>query len=108
MGICHVCREADTTTQIKAGCGCLIYICDDCRDYQGKVAHEKCIVCKGGKTPDQIEEEERNDYERSQERSFYDIDDSCDPFADDFDCDLHGGEDDDPYEYDPLDYLDEF
>lgn len=52
MGICHICKENDTGSQIKAGCGHLIFICNDCRGDQMHVQHSDCIVCKGGETPD--------------------------------------------------------
>lgn len=53
MGICHTCKDNDTQTQIKAGCGHLVFTCASCIEDANIIRHEKCIVCKGGKTPDQ-------------------------------------------------------
>lgn len=61
--ICDVCRDAAASDRIKSGCGHLSYICDDCRDEQNAVAHDKCRTCKGQKTGDFLlrEEDERSD-----------------------------------------------
>lgn len=63
MGYCHICPKHDpapTTSQIKAGCGCLVFICNDCRDETNHVRHSKCVNCGGtigykhGETPDDL------------------------------------------------------
>lgn len=53
MGICHSCKENETKSQIKSGCGHLVFVCKDCREDAPTIQHSKCITCKGGKTPDQ-------------------------------------------------------
>ena len=57
MGYCHSCPHDimnQTPHQIKAGCGHLVYICDDCSPERRHVRHNKCIKCNGGKTPDEL------------------------------------------------------
>ena len=82
MGICHVCKNEETTSQIKAGCGHLVYICDECREETNQVRHSKCVVCKGGKTPDQTEAEEKAYWDNFWMRETYYYDD--DFYNDDF------------------------
>lgn len=51
--VCNVCREEAVCAQIKAGCGCLVDICDEChKDDSAHLTHSKCIVCRGGKRYD--------------------------------------------------------
>ena len=42
LKLCHVCADNETNSQIKAGCGHLVRICDECRGEQRKVQHEGC------------------------------------------------------------------
>lgn len=72
MSICHICKETDTSTQIKGGCGCLVHICDQCRDEQAYIQHSSCIVCRGGKTPQAREDEMQKWHEESLMRDLYD------------------------------------
>jgi hypothetical protein len=98
MGICHLCRENDTGDQIKAGCGHLIFICLDCRAEQDIAAHEKCITCRGGQTPDQMMQEERSWLEQKMDDLFFD--DLC-LFDEPEEEEEHEQElDYDPYHYD--------
>jgi len=56
-GTCSVCCENDTSTQIKACCKHLVFVCDDCSYMRRVIAHEKCTPCSKGKlTPEQEEE----------------------------------------------------
>lgn len=45
------------------------------------MAHQQCIVCRGGKTPDQLDREMHDDYMMS----FHDINDDIDFFDHDLD-----------------------
>lgn len=103
VGICHTCKDNETKSQIKAGCGCLVHICDDCRDEQAHVAHSKCVVCKGGKTPNQVMQEECDNYNASlggRCRPAYDIFfDEDDTMYDDLDSPIsYTNVHDDPYD----------
>lgn len=53
-----MCREKETDTQRKSGCGCLIRVCDDCIGDKS-IRHNKCIKCKGEPTPDEEKEMDR-------------------------------------------------
>src|SRR5258708_5903183 len=68
INICCACHESNDTTAIKIGCGCLGYICDDCRYLQKVIAHEKCVKCGGKWGGPSIKEEQRayDDYIDSQ------------------------------------------
>jgi len=51
--ICHSCKENNTHKQIKAGCGHLVYVCDDCRSDVNQIRHEKCLRCRDQQTPEE-------------------------------------------------------
>ena len=44
--LCYVCQDAETPSRVKAGCGCVVALCDDCRDEQNAVQHGICKQCK--------------------------------------------------------------
>lgn len=54
--ICVSCRDNETSAQVKAGCGHLVYLCADCRDDLPVIRHEGCCKCKGQLTPEEDNE----------------------------------------------------
>lgn len=47
MNICVACKENETSAQVKAGCGHLVLLCNDCREDLPVIRHEDCNRCKG-------------------------------------------------------------
>lgn len=51
--ICIVCRENDGKHAMKACCGHIVYLCDDCSFERKRVQHEKCDKCCGRLTAEE-------------------------------------------------------
>jgi hypothetical protein len=79
-GICHRCPcdiLNKTSRQVKACCGHLVFVCDDCVEELSTVKHEKCFKCLGRKTPDELMREDDaivDDYNSRYDDCFIDLD----------------------------------
>lgn len=113
MFTCNHCRAEDSVRQIKAGCGHVVHICDECEGEVNHIQHSECRGCVvskfGGKAPEQVLREEAtlaDDYNGSpfDPRDFDD-----DFFIDDMDtpayplsCDITDAQDAMDSMYDPM------
>ena len=80
--LCHACKEVETVKQIKAGCGCLVYTCEECLEDANSIRHAKCSKHGGALTNAEDEKKNWGEYIDSTMSQFDDLHDDYYGFDD--------------------------